>query len=337
MSTAQVGQYSNVAIERLTDLTLANAAYGGPVPGTTYWVHNRGSSSYDGKSRNQPLPTLALALTQCTAGDQVVLLNGHAETIATTGVAWTQSGVHVVGLGLARNRPALTAPAAVVSAITISGNNNKFRNCRVIQSSSQTKAAGLIAVTGTDNIIGGSRPDLDGNEFLHGTAAGDAIILTAAARTVIQGNTFLAVGAAAQTVIQVKGNLREGLIADNIFNYGVSLLKSAVVFASATTSNLAGTNILRNIATGLKVAFVTCNASVVAAGGSEGLISGNRVAFGQAVGLFSGTASPCAPGGLAIMDTWFVDGKRVAAMTTGVMMTKASVVNNNLFRFSLPT
>lgn len=315
---APIALYSNLAVERLADLTLASIAIGSiPPSGVVRWVHNSGGGAADGTSRNTPFTTLAAALAVCSAGDVVLVKNGHAETLSTSGVTWSQSGVTVVGLGNGRNRPALTCGAAAVTALTISGANNRLKNVRIIQSASQTKAFAMIALTGADNII-------EGNVLEHGNGAGDAIICTAAARSVIKDNTFLGVGTGGQVAIQVQQSLINGTIANNVFNYGVNLLKSAVVFASLG-SNCSGTNILNNMCSGIKLKFLDIVGSI-ATNTTAGLCSGNRVGYGATLTLLS--SATITPGDMAVMDQHEVDGKRIQPTVYGMVSIHPSSAIN---------
>lgn len=323
-----------VTLQTFVDRTQIAALIGYSPTNVFYVDSNNGATTNDGLTRTSALTTLALALAKCTdsKGDCVVLMPGHAETLSSTTTTIANIGVTVVGMGNARNRPTITAGAADVSAITLSGSSCQFKNIRFVSSTSQTsKASVVISITGADNI-------LDGCTIEHGsTGSLDGIKLTAAARTVIKNCIFLGTGTAAQCAIQVKSNLRDAQISDNQFNYGINLLKSAVIFASLG-SDLAGTNILRNIAVGTKIAFTDISASVIAAGATEGMIAGNRVGYGNTttVAFLTGQAG-FKTGGLACCDNWFNNAKHAHPMVPGTFLNKASVVNNNAFRFSLPT
>lgn len=125
--------------------------------GDFYFVHSgTGSSSNSGTSPDQALATIDQAVNKCTAsqGDVIIVLPGHAETIAAaTSLVLDVAGIFVIGLGHGRNRPVLSfsatasripisaanvvveglvflgAVADIVSGVTITGNDVTLRRC----------------------------------------------------------------------------------------------------------------------------------------------------------------------------------------------------------------
>ncbi len=74
-----------------------------------------------GKERVRPLATLAQAYTNASAGDVIVCLANHAETI-TSAQTLGKAGLHVIGEGSGSNRPRFTRGAdAVLFSVTAAG------------------------------------------------------------------------------------------------------------------------------------------------------------------------------------------------------------------------
>lgn len=106
------------------------------------------SDSGDGTTPSKPFATLDYAIGKCTAnqGDVIFLLPGHAET--TTAIAADVAGIFVVGLGVGRNRPTLTATTAVTDLINVSASNVSFENFRLVGAASGNTA--LLDVAAAD-------------------------------------------------------------------------------------------------------------------------------------------------------------------------------------------
>ena len=135
-----------------------------------YWYvgSGTGNDGYTGKDPSVPFATLAKALTKCTANnmDVIVILPGHAETIATaTALDLNVAGVQIVGLGTGSLRPTFTFSLAAAT-ITISAANTLLRNCIITSSVADI----LVGVT-----ITAANVTLDKCSFPEATA-GDNII-----------------------------------------------------------------------------------------------------------------------------------------------------------------
>jgi hypothetical protein len=94
--------------------------------GTYYFVDSGiGNSGNTGKDPAAPLATIDQAVNKTTAsqGDVIVVLPGHAETIASaTSLVIDVAGISIIGLGHGRNRPVLSF-SATASRIPISADN----------------------------------------------------------------------------------------------------------------------------------------------------------------------------------------------------------------------
>jgi len=88
-----------------------------PTTGNVYFVDSGHASAVDGgtgKTPKTPFATLDYAVGQCTAnnGDIIVVMPGHAETVATAAaIDLDVAGIKVVGLGHGASRPTLTLSA----------------------------------------------------------------------------------------------------------------------------------------------------------------------------------------------------------------------------------
>lgn len=102
--------------------------------GTYFFVSSlTGNSGNTGKTIAAAKATLQQAIDLCTAaaGDVVVILPGHAETVTATSVALNKSAVTIVGLGSGAFRPTFTFGAAAAT-ITVSAANVSIQGCRFV-------------------------------------------------------------------------------------------------------------------------------------------------------------------------------------------------------------
>jgi hypothetical protein len=104
--------------------------------GDYYFVCNRsgagGSDGNPGTDMAAPLATLQRAIDLCTAsnGDVIVILPGHAESVASaTALLFNKAGVTIVGQGTGSSRPTFTFTTANTAKIPVSAANIKVQNC----------------------------------------------------------------------------------------------------------------------------------------------------------------------------------------------------------------
>jgi len=128
-------------------------------PGEVYWVNNSsvlaksgvgGSDGNDG-TYLRPFSTIAKAVAAATAsrGDVVMVMPGHAESVAAAaGLAFTKAGLAVIGLGTGTLRPTITLTTATTATITVSAANVTLSNFRIIGGFADVAVA--IGVTGTN-------------------------------------------------------------------------------------------------------------------------------------------------------------------------------------------
>lgn len=152
--------------------------------------------------------TLEEAYAACTSNaDDVILLSGHSTHAVATGIAWTKSRIHVIGMDggdrLVQQGAKIQLSGAVDSAYVVknTGVRNAFINCKFIQSSTHANALTVFQDGGegtlykNSSFVFGVVDNLDqttAHEFLAGSDSatflnctfGADTLLTSAARSV---------------------------------------------------------------------------------------------------------------------------------------------------------
>lgn len=87
------------------------------------------SATANGLTPAQAVTTLAVAIALTTAnkGDVILLMPGHAETIAAE-TAISTEGITILGLGNGDNRPVITFATATTAGITLAADNIRISN-----------------------------------------------------------------------------------------------------------------------------------------------------------------------------------------------------------------
>lgn len=109
-----------------------------------------GNSGNTGRSPQAPLATVQQAIDKCTAsaGDVVVLLPGHAETVTSTSLSLNKAGVQVVALGVGALRATFTFGAAAAT-INVTRANVQVSNCRFVANFADVASAFTLGTTAT--------------------------------------------------------------------------------------------------------------------------------------------------------------------------------------------
>lgn len=109
--------------------------YGRPVMNdemgvTNTWYVSSVVNGGDGSSPSNAVGTLAAATAKASAGDKIVLMDGHAENISAATTLTTVAGLRIIGLGDPRSsrRPTITFDTANTAALTISKDDISFEN-----------------------------------------------------------------------------------------------------------------------------------------------------------------------------------------------------------------
>lgn len=177
--------------------------------GKTIFVSSgSGAADNTGTEPGKAVTTIALALDKCTAnaGDVIVLLPGHAETVsAASGLAIDVAGVQIIGIGTGSLRPTITLDTANTATIAISAANVTVKN--IIVSANFADIAKAI-ITSAKNIC------LDGVEFQETAVdmnfltciATDAVDNSSDGLTIINCKRY-SIDAAALAFISILGNI----------------------------------------------------------------------------------------------------------------------------------
>lgn len=241
--------------------------------------------------------TAALAAATADAGDVILVLPGHTESIVgAAGITVSKAGVRIIGLGQGRARPTLTWSTSTAAQIVVSSANTSFENF-IFDLTGISAVVAAFSVTAAD-------VSFKGNEFIISTGTNAPVlgILTAAtaARLVVDGNRFIGPATSTDTCTacvkhevgidyviknnEFKGKLTQailnattllgGLIKDNTFVIGTGTV--AITMAAASTPFIVNNRI--NVPSG--------TAPIVAA---AGFVAGN--VYSAAAGVTAGTAS----------------------------------------------
>lgn len=99
--------------------------------------------------------TLELAYAACTTNaNDVILMNGQTTHAVATGIAWSKSRIHVIGMDggdrLVQQGTKIELTGAIDSAyvIKVTGTRNTFENLKVIQSSTHANALNVVQFAG---------------------------------------------------------------------------------------------------------------------------------------------------------------------------------------------
>jgi hypothetical protein len=151
----------------------------------------RASDGNAGRDPNVPMATIDAAVARCSAnnGDIIVVMPGHAETIAATDIALDVAGVWVFGLGWGSSRPVLTFGAAG-STIAMSAASCRLSNLVLAPGAASVAAA--VTITAADCVVENceSRSHAT-SEFTHIINVNES-----GTRTIIRDNKLWSFGAA---------------------------------------------------------------------------------------------------------------------------------------------
>lgn len=103
--------------------------------------------------------TLEAAYNACTTNaNDVILLNGQTTHAVSTGIAWSKSRIHVIGMDggnrLVQQGAKIELSGAVDSAyvLKVTGTRNTFENLKVIQSSTHANALNVVQFAGEGSL-----------------------------------------------------------------------------------------------------------------------------------------------------------------------------------------
>ena len=200
--------------------------------GNDWYVNSAAASGGDGTTPASAKTTLAAAAAIALSGDRIFIAPGHTETIAAAaGIALSQSGLTIIGLGVGSTRPTFTW-SATASTWTIAGSNNILSN--IICKSSIDEVVVMFQVTGS-NVV------LDRVDFVETTSAQTIAFATFATGTdctVQNCNHYQATAAAATQIwITATSNTRFKLL-NNVFMLTLKDAAAGAVFFGVTSTNI---------------------------------------------------------------------------------------------------
>lgn len=185
--------------------------------GNYYYVSSViGNAAYNGTDPSTPVATVMQAHAKCTAGNQdvIILLPGHAETLATAGaINLTKAGVQVIGVGCGSKQPQFTFGTAATTTILLAGANQRWSNTRLTAGFADVATAFVVSaadVTIDNNRFDESATDLN---WLH--CIKTSAVANAADGLQVLKNTENSVDAAALAFISILEATDRVVIADN--------------------------------------------------------------------------------------------------------------------------
>jgi hypothetical protein len=250
----------------------------GVFTGAVFFVCSvNGSNNNTGKSKAQPLATVDYAIGLCTAdaGDLIIVMPGHAETVTATSIALDVAGVTILGIGNGLKRPTFTFGAAAAT-ITVTGANCKWTGCHFKANFADVAAAFTIGAA--------KDFDLSGNTFLDISASLNflSIVVTGATNNAADGltvrdNWYMGLVVTANAFVSVLGNLDRLTVTGNHVDKAAT--NNAGQFVTVAAKVILGARIERNTlivvgATGTTVGIFLTGSSTT----NTGIVAQNFVA-----------------------------------------------------------
>jgi hypothetical protein len=247
------------------------------------------NSTQAGKSARFPLATIDYAIGRCTAnaGDTIVVLPGHTETItAAGGITLDVAGVSIVGVGNQRNRPTINYTTSTAGTFLVTAANCAVHNVVFNMTGIDAVASGIAVQAAGFSLLG--------CEVIHATASGQAtvgLLTTAGAdRLRIDGCRFVGTSdAGTATAIRIVGG--DGITISNNFIFGAytDTLGGIENNTTAATRLLIENNTIVNLTgTSTKAIVVDANTTGVVRNNSLGIRSGTAPITGNGLNFVGG-------------------------------------------------
>jgi hypothetical protein len=203
------------------------------------------NSDADGVARYFATVDAAIGACTANAGDMIIVLPGHTETVTTTSIALDVAGVRVVGLGVGDLRPTFTFGAAAAT-IQVSAANISWENCRMVANFADVASAFTTAAAKGFKVI--NCDFLDTSSILNflccvTTSSTD----NAADGLTFNGNYVYGLAATDGAVVSVLANLLRLQVCDNIVDKAAT--NNAGHMITSSSKILGGVRILRNVLT----------------------------------------------------------------------------------------
>lgn len=236
-----------------------------------------------GTDPSMTLASIAAAVSVATAGDTIVCLEGHTETISTaTALSLSKASLKVIGLGVGNRRPTLTFGTVIGATVNVTASGVYIQNMRFVANFADITA--LFTLTTAKNLT------LVGCEILDTSAILNfvAVVKTnttdnAADYLTMIGCRQVSAGLTANTaVLDLRANVEGLLVQGNTINSLVAG-NSGLIYQATTTKVLSNALIDQNV-----LNFVGANAAtgailITTATTHSGLISRNFVTGARAV------------------------------------------------------
>lgn len=124
----------------MTSFPNGAASFGVPIlpagllsTGNTWFVNANAATTGQGYDFNNPATTLASVVSLASAGDNIILLEGHTESItSSTALTLSVAGLKIVGLGYGNRRPTITISTANTATINVTAASILFFNVIVV-------------------------------------------------------------------------------------------------------------------------------------------------------------------------------------------------------------
>lgn len=269
--------------------------------GDTYYAHSDGTSGQPG-TKDQPKATADQAYDLCSAGDTVILLPGHAESItADSGLDMDTAGVNVAGVGYGARRPTFNHNGTTATKdMKMAAASNRLSNILVVVSDVGNDQAMALEMTATDCEVAYCEFRDDGtsqalNYITIGVTADEECD-----RCYIHHNKFRVTGSgSANSAISVDFDYTSLRLEYNDI-YG-DWDEAGIIFQTAANAQV-DLRVVGNDVTNNQSAKYAID---LTASGSTGWVSGNKVRT-------NAPATALRAGGCAQADNWWSDGTAVS-------------------------
>lgn len=109
------------------------------------WYVDSTQTAGGGRSPSSPFATIVAAVAAASAGDTIIVMEGHVETItAAAGLVLNKAGLKLIGVGTGNRRPQINFTTAVGADMDVTAPDILMRNFRF--------TGGIDALTGPINI-----------------------------------------------------------------------------------------------------------------------------------------------------------------------------------------
>lgn len=291
------GGNTKVAEHNLYDLRMRF-----PTTGNIWFVDSGASASGSGLSPDDPVTTIDAAINKATAsnGDIIVVMEGHAETIAAAaGIALDVIGLTIVGLGRGRKRPVITFATDTAASCDISAASNHLENLVFVNAIDAQTA--MINISAADVTI----KDCEIQTGDASTQAVLGILTTAGANRLRLENNHIHGLVTAGTTSQISLVGGDSIVIIGNLIYGACATTGNISAATTAVTNFAIVNnlILNQTADGN-------NKTIVLGATDTGLIANNRMAV-----IDSTSPAPVTAAGAYVSGNYWTGAAGVTAST----------------------